>query len=108
MGKFNRGKPYHGSQAVTHGKLRGSTDTDYFYFFCPRCPDDEIMRALEYGLHINEPGNPYDMIPEAKGRFSIVFKIHCQKCGITDFVKIGNVGWQGGKRSETLRAVSGR
>jgi hypothetical protein len=23
--------------------------------------------------------------------------LHCEKCDLTDFVKIGNVGWQGGE-----------
>ncbi len=47
MSKFNNGKPYHGSNAVSHGKLRGATDTDYFYFFCPKCAHRQIMRILE-------------------------------------------------------------
>ena len=51
MGSFNNGKPYHGSEQVIHGKLKGATgETDYFYFFCPRCPDNEVVRILEYGV----------------------------------------------------------
>lgn len=30
MSKFNKGRTYHGSGAVTDGKLTGSTDTDHF------------------------------------------------------------------------------
>ncbi len=37
--KFNNGKPYHGSEAISCGRLTGTTDNDYFYFFCPRCQD---------------------------------------------------------------------
>lgn len=48
MPKFNKGKAYHGSESVMNGGLKGSTDTDYFYFFCPKCPDQEIMRVLDY------------------------------------------------------------
>lgn len=33
MIKFNNGKPYHGSDAISGGGLTGATDgTDYFYF----------------------------------------------------------------------------
>ncbi len=38
MTKFNNGKPYHGSNAVEGGKLKGATDTDYFYFFLSKMP----------------------------------------------------------------------
>ncbi len=48
MRKFNHGRPYHGSKSVEHGKLRGATDTDYFYFFCPQCPGEQILRVLEW------------------------------------------------------------
>ena len=103
MPVFNNGKAYHG-EAVTGGKLRGTTDTDYFYFFCPKCPDDEILRILEYGIHHEEPTNPYDaqLRSKAKNGFTLVFKIHCESCKLTDFVKISNVGWQSGKYREVL------
>ena len=48
MDRFNNGEPYHKFDAVTGGRLEGATDAeDYFYFFCPKCPDREIMRILE-------------------------------------------------------------
>jgi hypothetical protein len=105
MSKFNNGKPYHGSEAVEGGKLRGATDTDYFYFFCPRCPDDQLLRILDFAVTRDEPDNRFnkELSPKAVRTFYIVFKIHCQNCGLTDFVKISNDGWQSGKHTEALR-----
>jgi predicted RNA-binding Zn-ribbon protein involved in translation (DUF1610 family) len=104
MSKFNKGKPYHGSDQIEHGRLKGATDTDYFYFFCPNCPDLEIMRVLEYGEHEKTEDNKYnpDCKRKAKHGFTLVFKLYCEKCKLTDFVKISNLGWQGGKYSEAM------
>src|SRR5437867_2082475 len=95
----------HGSNAVEGGRLKGATDTDYFYFFCPKCPENHIMRVLDYGLRHDEPDNPYnsDLRPKASRSFIVAFKLHCQKCGLTDFVKVSNLGWQGGKHTDALR-----
>ena len=93
MARFNNGKPYHGSEEVIDGKLKGATDaTDYFYFFCPKCPNNEIMRILEYGVHSEETKNPYNKSCKSKAKygFTLVFKLHCEKCEFTDFVKISN------------------
>lgn len=98
MNKFNNGKAFHGSDAVQKGRLRGTTNTDYFYFLCPHCPDEEVLRILEYGEVGREDENRYNaqLSPKAKGGFTLAFKIHCQKCGFDDFVKISNTGLQGG------------
>ncbi len=98
MRSFNNGRPYHGSEAVEGGKLRGATDTDYFYFFCPRCPGKHILRVLEYAEHAQEPVNPYNeqLGRKAHGGFTLVFKLYCEQCRLTDFVKVSNTGWQGG------------
>ena len=37
MKRFNNGKPYCGSAMAQGGGLSSATDTDYFYFFCPKC-----------------------------------------------------------------------
>lgn len=105
MPRFNNGKPYHGSEAITLGKVKGATgETDYFYFFCPKCPNDEIVRILEYGVHAEEPENLYNKMCKSKAKygFTLVFKLHCDKCGHTDFVKISNTGWQGGEYANIL------
>src|SRR5712692_9548072 len=97
---FNNGKPYHGSAEVAEGKLTGATDTDYFYFFCPRCPDRSILRILDYDHHIPEEpgGSKYpNLEPRQKKDFTLVFKVYCPECKLTDFVKISSMGWQGGK-----------
>lgn len=108
MIKFNNGKPYHGSEEISKGKLEGATDkTDYFYFFCPKCPNKEVVRILEYTEHARENVNPYndDCKSKAKYGFTLVFKLYCEKCGHSDFVKISNTGWQGGKHSIILEKI---
>ncbi len=105
MGKFNDGKPYHGSDEVSKGRLEGATgETDYFYFFCPLCPDREILRILEYGEHGPQSDNRYNQFFEKKAKygFILVLKLYCEKCGHSDFVKISNTGWQGGKHSDIV------
>jgi hypothetical protein len=97
--QFNNGRPYHGSSQVEKGKLTGATDTDYFYFFCPQCPDRQILQILEYGVHTPPRDNEYNEIisgKKSKYGFTLVFKLYCERCNTTDFVKITNTGWQGG------------
>lgn len=104
MSAFNPNKSYHGSEAVERGRLRGATDTDYFYFFCPKCPDDQMLRILDYVVLNEEAYNEYNdlMSPKAAQAVTIAFELHCQQCGLTDFVKVSNIGWQGGAHSEAL------
>ena len=105
MRKFNDGRPYHGSREVEQGGMRGATgETDYFYFFCPRCANDEVMRILEYAVHNLEPENQYNEVCRSKAQygFILVFKLHCEECTHTDFVKVSNTGWQGGSHHEIL------
>ncbi|HVA11855.1 MAG TPA: hypothetical protein VNF99_01265 [Stellaceae bacterium] len=97
---FNNGKPYHGSSTVQGGKLTGTTDTDYFYFYCPNCQDNHVMRILDYASHGKEEAggaNYPDVRPKQARDFVLVFKLYCPTCKLTDFVKIGNTGWQGGR-----------
>jgi ribosomal protein S27AE len=99
---FNKGKPYGGSEAVRDGRLTGATDTDYFYFFCPRCGDRHIMRVLEHGFREGPgPAQAYpDMRPRQAHDFTMAFKLYCPQCHLTDFVKIGNTGRQEGQLPE--------
>jgi predicted RNA-binding Zn-ribbon protein involved in translation (DUF1610 family) len=95
---FNGGKPYHGSEAVSGGRLTGTTDTDYFYFFCPRCGDRHIMRVLDYHVQCEGQLKAYpDEKPKQARDFNIVLQLHCPNCKLTDFVKISNTGWQKGR-----------
>lgn len=103
MRKFNKGSPFHGSEKIKGGKLTGSTDTDYFYFFCPQCGDTHILQILDYTI-VSE--GPVEYAKEDRSKtnrdFSIAFELFCPKCKIHDFVKISNTGWQGGKLADTI------
>lgn len=105
MTKFNNGKPYHGSSAVTDEKLQGSTaETDYFYFYCPKCPDKHVLRILDYGIHAEDDEHHYNnrLKMKAKRAFTLVFHLYCEHCNFTDFAKISNTGWQGGTIAEIM------
>lgn len=109
MTKFNNGKPYHGSADVEHGKLQGATaETDYFYFFCPKCPDRYILRILDYGVHSQDAEHPYkgQVTKKAKRGFALAFRLYCENCKLEDFVKISNTGWQGGKYADVMRSFA--
>jgi len=105
MSKFNNGKPYHGSEDVEGGKLRGQTDqSDYFYFLCPKCDGDQIMRVLEYGIRDYNEENEYNKSykKKAKDGFILAFHLYCEKCKFDDFVKMSNTGWQEGSIQDQL------
>jgi len=74
----------HGSKKIMNGKLTGKTDTDYFYFKCPTC--GEIMQIKDVLTNKHK-----------SGAIKVHFKLFCRECRLTDFVKISNQGWQGGK-----------
>jgi predicted RNA-binding Zn-ribbon protein involved in translation (DUF1610 family) len=92
---------FNGSKAIADGRLVGTTDTDYFYFFCPQCGDRHVMRVLDYDVRHEGPVQAYpDVSPQQVRDFILVFKLYCPNCKLTDFVKIGNTGWQGGRLPE--------
>src|SRR5258708_3445323 len=98
MHVFNGGKPYHGSEAVAGGKLRGQTDSDYFYFLCPRCADNTVLQILDFTVRDDGPVRyAPENRPKAKRDFTIVLKLWCHTCHLEDFAKVSNTGWQGGK-----------
>ena len=103
MKKFNNGKPFHGSEDISDGKLTGTTDTDYFYFFCPKCGDTQILQILDFGI-VKEGPVEYAKKHRSKAKkdFIIAFKLYCPKCKLLDFVKVSNIGWQGGKLKDSL------
>ena len=105
MEVFNDGEPYHGSTRIVGGNLKGATaSSDYFYFFCPNCPESEILRILEYREHEPKKPNPYNDTckSEAKYGFTLAFKLYCEQCGLSDFVKVSNAGLQSGKHTHVL------
>ena len=100
--EFNRGKPFHGSGDINDGKLTGLTDTDYFYFFCPKCGDTQILQVLDFGILRDGPVELYKKErPKAKRDFTIAFELYCPECKLHDFVKVSNIGWAGGKLKDS-------
>jgi predicted RNA-binding Zn-ribbon protein involved in translation (DUF1610 family) len=102
-------KHRHGSDAVMSGKLRGATDdTDYFYFFCPNCPNDRLLRVLDYRMIREEKGNTYSEKVKTKAirSFVLAFDVTCEECGFRDCVKLSNIGWQGGTHADTLKSTA--
>ena len=85
----NRNYPSHGTERVMAGKLKGQTDTDYFYFVCPECKD-EILQV-----------EPLEDLDDA-GIVILRLGCYCLMCGLTDSFKIpinagkSNSGWKGG------------
>ncbi|MBU4346154.1 MAG: hypothetical protein KKH29_02365 [Candidatus Omnitrophica bacterium] len=106
MKKFNNGKPFHGSENISNGRLTGTTDTDYFYFFCSKCGNAHVLQILDFGI-VNEGPAEYakEDRPKVKRDFTVAFELYCSKCKLHDFVKVSNTGWQGGrlKDSPTLK-----
>ena len=99
MKKFNNGKPYHGSKLTEGGGLKGTTDiTDYFYFLCPKCKDNHVMRILEYEVKSFEDDNKYNekFMKKAANGFTLAFHLYCEKCKFDDFTKISNTAQQTG------------
>jgi hypothetical protein len=87
---FNSGKAYHGSVEVSNGKLHGRTGmTDYFFFICPKCENNQVLRILEYEFRNgvkterNEKKKPQEF-------FTLAFHIYCPNCQLEDFIKIDN------------------
>jgi hypothetical protein len=102
MRQFNNGRPFHGSEEVMGGKLKGSTDTDYFYFFCPKCGDTNVLQVLDYRVIREGPVEQHmQNRPKAKKDFTIAFELWCQKCELHDFVKISNIGWAEGQLKDS-------
>src|SRR5437660_1729869 len=85
--RFNHGKPYHGSKAVSNGNLRGQTDSDYFYFLCPKCPDNTVLQIQDFDIVKDGPVEySRETRPGAKRDFVIEFKLRCHTCKLVDFL----------------------
>ncbi|BBL56990.1 hypothetical protein MKFW12EY_06030 [Methylomonas koyamae] len=66
------------------------------------------MRILDYRICEERDKSPYDGIEgisstSSKG-FTLQFKIHCEKCNLSDTVKLTNInGWPKGEHSVSLK-----
>jgi hypothetical protein len=97
---YNRMIQKYGADEISGGKLTGTTDTDYFYFLCPKCDGggSQIMRILSYGQQPDKNDFEYpDLEPAAKISFNFSFELYCPKCKLRNVVKVANNGRQGGK-----------
>jgi hypothetical protein len=89
--KSNHGKAYHGSSAVEGGKLKGRTGTtDYFFFVCPKCADDQIMRILGYEFRESAPPVKREEKKQPAEYFNLAFHLYCPTCQFEDFIKVDN------------------
>ncbi len=76
MKKFNNGKPFYGSEKISQGNLTGTTDTDYFYFFCPECRDTQVLQILDFSVISEEPVKYAKIVrPKVKKDFTIAFEL---------------------------------
>lgn len=108
MTTVNTQHPHDGSGHVEGGGLTGATiDTDYFYFFCPRCPDQQILRILEYSLRDASSEHPYnsEYKVKAKNGFTLEFKAYCEQCKKSDIFKVSNMGLQGVSRYDASKRL---
>lgn len=74
---FNDGEAYHGSSKVAAGRLTDTTDTDYFYFFCPDCNDRQVMRVLDYDVRLEAPGGEHYPDETPKQVRDFIFRCNC-------------------------------
>ncbi len=88
---FNNGEAYHGSSAVSHGKLSGRTGgSDYFFFLCPKCNDGQVLRVLEFELRDAARSVYRKEKKKPRQNFNIAFHLYCPQCQFEDFVKLDN------------------
>ncbi len=65
-------------------------------------PSAEVLQILDYEVVADGPVNyAPEHRPKAKRDFIIAFQIWCPKCKLSDFAKISNIGWQGGRLKDS-------
>ena len=83
-------------------QVTGAADTDYYYFFCPNCGDDEILRLLDCRVLLDGPVEyTRELRPKAKKEFINSYERYCPKCQFHDVIKLSNVGLQGGRLKDS-------
>lgn len=98
----------YGTDAVKHGKLTGTTDTDYFYFLCPNCDGggSQVMRIIDIGTSDDYKFETDNGEPKIKKPFHFSFELFCDKCKTHTVVKLTNVnGLLGGSIVEGIQGL---
>lgn len=92
--------PKSSSYQIMGGRLRGITDSDYFYFRCPSCKN--ILQITNYETFLNQPPSKEieETAPAIEKIFIIGLKLHCSSCFFEDYIKITNTARLEGKIKE--------
>ena len=65
------------------------------------------MRVLDYAVEMENPDPPHPGLrPRPAKGFVLAFKLHCQKCGLTDFTRICNLRWQEATQEEAIKMAA--
>ena len=78
--------------------------------------DQNVRRPSQCLLVGTDPENDYRFTRDEAGdkyiekrkrkafrTFIVAFDVACENCSFRDWVKVSNIGWQGGTHAETLR-----
>ena len=89
---------------IQDGGLAGSTDTDYFYFLCPKC-----RGVVQWHLLFFVSGPSHHKEKEEKNRPAehLQFELWCSACKLGGKVKMNNDCWQGGHHVKLAEQETG-
>jgi len=86
-----RGRKIVRNPSVMDGGVMGTTDTDYFYFLCPKC--DGVLQWQVLCLVEGMSRVPGRTAPHQH----IQLEIWCRDCRLGGTIKLDNNCWQGGQ-----------
>jgi len=100
---FVRGRKVYQNPRHTGGALVGCTDTDYFYFLCPKC--GEVLQ-----WNVREMWELPSSYPEVKKspNHHIELEVWCRKCRLGGRVALSSNCFQGGPCDSTrIKPIEG-